>query len=253
MSQNPYQKFTPANAKLLYQEVSASIFRAILDGNLSPGDRLVEDAIAKEVGVSRSPVRQAIQEMVRQGIAVMVPRKGAYVANWGINDVADFARVRIQLEGLATEQAAERIKPAEIETLYDIVEQMCVAAEKQAVDREIEADMAFHRQVVSASRNNTLISIYSAIELRTNMYMVYEKYISPSLGERVELTKQHKPIIDALDEGDGRKAKYLIEENVGRALDALLQRMRNIPVEVDGEAIPAVLGRLFPGDVDKNV
>jgi DNA-binding GntR family transcriptional regulator len=220
------RRFTPPNTNLLYQEVTASIFQAILDGKLKPGERLVEETIAQELGLSRSPVRQALQEMERQGIVVIVPRKGAYVANWSIADIEDFVRVRILLEVQAVEQAATRITPQEIAALYAIVDGMVAAAVKQAVDREIDCDLAFHKQVVGASRNSTLIQVYSTIELRIHMFMIYEKYIDPAVQQRLELTQKHAPIVAALQARDAGLARHLIGENVREAAESLLERMR---------------------------
>jgi DNA-binding GntR family transcriptional regulator len=233
-------KFVPANTNLLYEEVISSIFQAILDGQLKPGERLVEKTIAEEVGVSRSPVRQALQEMERQGIVISIPRKGAYVSSWTVEDVEDFARVRVELEGLAAEQAADRIKPKEIHLLRNLVEEMYQAAANQAVDREIDCDLKFHRQVVKSSRNNTLISIYGAIELRTHMYMIYEKYISPSIPERMKLTREHMQIVDALEDADSKLAKELIQNNVLKAVEALLGRMSKHPIDRTDEDIRPV-------------
>jgi DNA-binding GntR family transcriptional regulator len=245
MASTDTQKFIPANTSLLFEEVISSIFRAILDGHLKPGERLVEKTIAEEVGVSRSPVRQALQEMERQGIVLSIPRKGTYVASWTIENVEDFARVRVQLEGLAAEQAAKRIKIEEIESLINLVEEMYQAAANQAVDREIDCDLKFHKQVVKSSRNNTLISVYGAIELRTQMYMIYEKYISPSISERMKLTREHMQIVDALKEGNSELAKELIQNNVLKAVEALLDRMGKHPIDYADKDIKPVLEELL--------
>jgi DNA-binding GntR family transcriptional regulator len=219
-------RFIPPNTNLLYQEATSSIFRAILDGKLKPGERLVEETIAQGLGVSRSPVRLAFQEMERKGIVVIIPRRGTYVAKWGITDIEDFAKVRVLLEEQAAEQAATRIHPDEIKILYSLVNSMISATTNQTVDREIEYDLAFHKQVVASSRNSTLISAYSTIELRAHLFMIYEKYIIPSISERIKLTKKHMPIVEALEAGDAITAKRLIIENVQEAVDALLERMR---------------------------
>ena len=213
MDQSPYRRFTPPNKTLLYQDVVSSIFRAILEGHLNPGERLAEETIARELGVSRSPVRQALQEMERQGVVVIVPRKGACVADWSVDDIEDFIRVRVQLEKQAAEYASERITPQEINELYSLVDKMVEAAVKQiVVDQEIHYDLAFHKQIVTSSRNVTLAQIYSAIELRTHMYMIYEKYITPAIDQRLELTQAHIPVVDALKEGNTELAKIKIRK-----------------------------------------
>jgi DNA-binding GntR family transcriptional regulator len=222
-------RFAPASAKLLHQEVTTSIFRAILDGKLKPGERLVEETIAQELGVSRSPVRQALQDMETQGILVIVPRKGAYVANWSVDDVEDFIQVRILIETKAAEQAAKRITDNDIAHLHFLVDKMVEAAEKQvAVEQEIFYDLAFHNQIVKSSRNNSLNQVFSAIELRMYMYMIYEKYISPDVDQRMELTEAHMPVVEALIARDTELAKEKIEASILRAADSFMNRMRKL-------------------------
>ncbi len=222
-------RFNKPNTNLLYQEVISSIFRAILDGKIAPGERLVEESIARELGVSRSPVRQALYEMENQGIIVITPRKGAYVAKWSVDDIEDFIRVRIQIEVQSAEYAAKRITPNEIDRLYLLVDKMVEAAAKQdVVDQEILYDLAFHKQIVASSRNSTLVQIYYAIELRSHMNMIYEKYISPALDQRMILTKAHLPVVDALKIHDSELAKALIYKSISVASNACIERMRNL-------------------------
>ena len=226
------QLFNPPNTKLLYQEVIASIFQAILDGKLKPGERLLEETIARELGISRSPVRQALQDMERQGIVIIVPRKSVYVANWSIADIEDFIQVRILLEVQAAEQASTRITAQEIAALQTIVDDMVAAAIKQDVNYEIDRDLAFHKQVVGATRNSTLIRVYSTIELRIHLFMIYEKYIDPALQQRLKLIEEHGLIVAALQAHDASLAGNLIGGNVHKAAESLLERMRGHELSV---------------------
>jgi DNA-binding GntR family transcriptional regulator len=232
-------RFNKPNTNLLYQEVISSIFRAILDGKLRPGERLVEETIAQELGVSRSPVRQALNDLENQGIIAIIPRKGAYVAQWSIDDIEDFIRVRIELEKQAAEYSAKRITPQEIDHLYSLVNLMIEATAMQSVvDQEILYDLAFHSQVVASSRNNTLIQIYSAIELRIHMYMIYEKYINPELGHKMGLVKAHTQVVDALKERDPNLAKNRIEESIIVAANEMVERMRKPGQQnIDGKGV----------------
>jgi DNA-binding GntR family transcriptional regulator len=109
MSKRKSSKFNPPEAMLLHEEVITSIFHALINGGLKPRERLAEEAISKELGVSRGPVRRALQEMDQQGIVELVPRKGARIASWRVDDFEDFSQVRLVLEGLAARQAASRM------------------------------------------------------------------------------------------------------------------------------------------------
>jgi DNA-binding GntR family transcriptional regulator len=96
---------------------------AIITGKLKPGERLMEVQLAEKLGVSRTPVREAIRKLELEGLVVMVPRKGAYVADLDAKDLLNVLEVRSSLEGLAASLAAERITEEEIDKLKKIIEE----------------------------------------------------------------------------------------------------------------------------------
>ena len=219
------RQFIPVNTNLLYKEVISSLFKAIIDGNLNPGERLIEKTIAEELGLSRTPVRQAIQEMERQGIVEDIPRKGAYVVKWSKDDTIDFWRVRLILEKEAVVQATDRISRGEIDNLYSLIDKMIYSVQRDDVNNEIEFDLAFHKQLVASSRNFTLISLYNSMELRIKMFMVYEKFISPTPNSRLNYIEQHRPVVEALKNKDTILARKFIDDSITIPLNELLERM----------------------------
>ncbi len=104
------------NYKPLRDVVFENLREAILEGKLKPGQRLMEVQLAEQLGVSRTPVREAIRKLELEGLVVMLPRKGAYVANMSLKDIMDVLEVRASLEGLAY-LAAERISDEDIKSL----------------------------------------------------------------------------------------------------------------------------------------
>lgn len=111
------------NYKPLRDVVFENLREAILEGKLKPGQRLMEVQLAEQLGVSRTPVREAIRKLELEGLVVMLPRKGAYVANMSLKDIMDVLEVRASLEGLAAYLAAERISDEDIKKLKDISEE----------------------------------------------------------------------------------------------------------------------------------
>ena len=95
--------------KPLRDVVFENLRGAIVEGRLKPGQRLMEVQLAEQLGVSRTPVREAIRKLELEGLVVMLPRKGAYVANMSLKDLIDVLEIRASLEGLAASLAAERI------------------------------------------------------------------------------------------------------------------------------------------------
>ena len=114
---NNLAKINLDNYKPLRDVVFENLRTAILDGNLKAGQRLMEVQLAEQLGVSRTPIREAIRKLELEGLVVMLPRKGAYVANMSFKDLIDVLEVRASLEGLAGSLAAERRRDEDIEEL----------------------------------------------------------------------------------------------------------------------------------------
>ena len=108
------------NYKQLRDVVFESLRKAIVEGSLKPGQRLMEVQLAEQLGVSRTPVREAIRKLELEGFVIMLPRKGAYVADMSVKDIIDVLEVRSALEGLAANLAAERMDEKEVENLKEI-------------------------------------------------------------------------------------------------------------------------------------
>ena len=109
--------------KPLRDVVFENLREAIVEGRLKPGQRLMEVQLAEQLGVSRTPVREAIRKLELEGLVVMLPRKGAYVANMSLKDLKDVLEIRASLEGLAASLAAERISDEDIKKLEFIIEE----------------------------------------------------------------------------------------------------------------------------------
>src|SRR5690606_1292185 len=136
---------------------------AIISGHLKPGERLMEIQLAEELGVSRTPVREAIRMLELEGFVVMMPRKGAYVADISIKDIASVFEIRGALEGLAAELAAERASDDHIERLERLLVELAGCVETHQVERFVELDTEFHATVYEASRNDRLAPIVNLL------------------------------------------------------------------------------------------
>ena len=153
------KRFEAAQRSLLHQEVVRVIFRSLIQGKIRPGERLVEEQIAAELGVSRSPIRRALVEMSQNGIVDLVPRKGARIKSWSINEIIDFWRFRVLIEGLAVEQAVERMSQEEIDGLLKVMQDLEKAVLADDLEAITDLDLQFHTYIVKTSRNSSLISV----------------------------------------------------------------------------------------------
>ncbi|HEY8495691.1 MAG TPA: GntR family transcriptional regulator [Limnochordales bacterium] len=208
------------NYKPLRELVFEAIREAIISGHLKPGERLMEIQLAEELGVSRTPVREAIRKLEQEGFVVMVPRKGAYVADISMKDIAEVFEIRGALEGLAAELAAERATEEELERLERLLVAIGECIERQDVDGMIEKDTEFHDLLFSASHNERLVQILSLLREQI------QRFRSRTLA-RVERMKvaleEHKAIVEALGRRDSELARSLAEAHIESAQSSLMK------------------------------
>ena len=190
---------------------------AILTGELKPGEHLVEEKICGQLGVSRSPFREALRRLEGDGLVSIIPRQGARVTELTRQDLADLSAVREALEGLASALAAVRITPEELDELdafCDGMERSIVARDAPAI---LEFNSLYHRAVVRASRNVWLGTLMSSLREQTRR-AYNSSVVSPSRVPRS--LAEHRAVIQALRNGDALAAERLSREHVRLAEQA---------------------------------
>ena len=133
--------------------------QAILKGELKPGERLMEIALAERLGVSRTPIREAMRKLEQEGLVVMIPRRGAQVANITEKDLNDVLEVRIALENVAIEKACARMTEEEMRRLWLAAKEFEHTIAEGNLVKLAEADVAFHEVIYQASDNKRLIQV----------------------------------------------------------------------------------------------
>lgn len=154
-------KFNSNEYLPLRDVVFNTLRQAIITGEFAPGERLMEIALAERLGVSRTPVREAIRKLELEGLVVMIPRKGAEVAQITEKDLRDSLEVRCNLEELAVKLACERITGEGEEKLKLALEDFKQAVEKQDFQNIVDSDIAFHDVIFEATQNHRLMQIAS--------------------------------------------------------------------------------------------
>lgn len=216
-------KLTPIELdtyKPLRELVCEHIRQAIINGIFQPGERLMEIQLAEDMGVSRTPVREAIRKLELEGLVVMIPRRGTYVADISIKDINELYEVRTALDVLAAGLAAERINDDELETMQRLLVEIGKHIEDNDMDKIVEADSAFHDVLYQASRNERLVSIISNLReqitaLRTRS-MTYPGRLAMTLEE-------HRKIVDSIAQRDSEKAQRAARVHMENAEHALLK------------------------------
>lgn len=210
--------------KPLRDVVFENLREAILEGKLKPGQRLMEVQLAEQLGVSRTPVREAIRKLELEGLVVMLPRKGAYVANMSLKDVIDVLEIRASLEGLAASLAAERINPDDIKKLEKIAkefEELTIASD---VDTLLKKDVEFHECIFKATNNKKLHQLINS--LWEQVYRFRVTYIS-DYDSSLSIVNEHKLILDAIKKGDNELAKKYAREHIEKAEQFMIERAMN--------------------------
>ena len=186
--------------------------QARLKGELKPGERLMEIQLAEKLGVSRTPIREAIRKLELEGLVLMIPRKGAEVAKISHKSLQDVLEVRGALEELATDLACQRITDEELESLRKAEAHFKQVVSSGGNEMQIaEADEAYHDIIYNASGNKKLVQMIN--NLREQMYRYRLEYIKDE-AKRGTLISEHEKILEAIRLRDIIRAKALMKEHI---------------------------------------
>ncbi len=215
----------------LREIVFETLKEAILKGEIEPGTRMMEVQLAERLGVSRTPVREAIRQLELEGLVMMVPRKGAYVAGLSTKDCMEVLEIRAVLEGLAAQLAAKRADDHEIKQLLDISKKFSDYAAKKDIQGLIDEDEAFHDTIYTASRNDRLIQLISSLREQVQRFRV--AYIS-QFKRASDLVKEHQQILEAIAKRDSVRAKTLSEGHITNLKDTMNRVLKEY-MDEDGQ------------------
>lgn len=203
----------------LREVVCETLRTAIIGGVLKPGERLMEIQLADELGVSRTPVREAIRKLEQEGFVEMLPRRGTYVANISIKDVIDVYEIRIALDVLAAGLAAERITDSELVTLKKQLERIKNVVEHDEMDKIGEYDWEFHEVLYKASKNDRLVAIINNLrEQLTRLRVTTMNY----RGRIKDTIFEHELLVESIASRNVELAKRRAYEHMRNAERTLL-------------------------------
>ncbi|MDK2784395.1 MAG: hypothetical protein PWQ41_260 [Bacillota bacterium] len=221
-----------ARCQSLWEAVYLALRNAIVRGDLPPGERLAEQQLAEELGASRTPVREALRRLALEGFVVLIPRRGAYVAELSFKDMNDVFELRTALEGLAAALAAERITEEEIAALEQALADLAEAAEAGATQRVVEIDTNFHALIYTASRNRRLIQIVGNLSDQIQRFRM-RSLAAP--GRLKDTLNEHRRLVAAIARRDAALARRAAEEHIQRAEASLLKARQEVGAEERSE------------------
>jgi DNA-binding GntR family transcriptional regulator len=219
----------------LAKSVLQQITEAIVSGRLRPGDKLVEAHLARQLGVSRGPVREAIRRLEQMGLAEKIPYRGAFVPRLTQRDIEELHSMRELLEGFAARLLAERCDPQAVSKLQAILDEMRQVAIFGEQRRIITLDIGFHGALIELSEHKLLGEVWAIVSGRLRRFLVLKRQrLYSTLEEAVEL---HEPIVEAIAAGDAERAEAEAQHHVCEAAQLLENWETLAPGASEGEEV----------------
>lgn len=204
--------------------VFQTLRNAIITGELQPGERLMETQLAQKLGVSRTPIREAIRKLELEGLVIMVPRKGAQVAQFTEKDIQDVLEVRAALEALAAKLACKRMDDRAFLKLQLAIAEYSYAAKNKDLETMIEKDVEFHDIICNATQNDKLIQMFNNLKEQVNRYRItYLKNVEDS--DTVEA--EHIAILEALKNKNEEVASELASKHIHTQCDSITDLVKS--------------------------
>jgi len=206
-----------------YDLLSTKVYRilkaSIIKGDLKPGEKLLERKIAEQLGVSRTPVREAIQKIAAEGFVKMEPNLGIVVHEFSFKDLKEVLQIRRVLEGLAASVAAEKINPEEISQLQKNIEETNICVIKNDLVTYLEFNAKFHSLIFQFSRNERLIKMSLQLVGPEHRFKIRALTIPGRLKYYLE---EHQKIVEALKRRDAEQAGRLSQKHAENILKNIL-------------------------------
>lgn len=202
--------------------VFKTLRQGILTGELKPGERLMEIHLADRLGVSRTPIREAIRKLELEGLVTMVPRKGAEVAKISEKNLKDVLEVRLALDSLGVQLACERITEEGLIELKNACDNFAKVTSTKDATVITKADVALHDVIIRATGNERLQQLIS--NLSEQMYRYRMEYIKDSAYHTL-LIKEHRRIYESIAARDKEKAVREIQGHINNQLKTIMEHL----------------------------
>lgn len=217
----------------LVGQVARVLTQAVIKGQLQPGSKVVEAGIARELGISRAPVREAARLLEQQGLLVSHPRRGFFVRKLEATDIDEIYDLRTCVECHAGVLAARNLTPASRDALRRQIDVLHEAADLDDPARQIEEDYKFHRMICEIAGSKRLLRLFDdlASELRMVIGLIGRLYDDPR-----RIAETHVAVLEAIEGGHPDIINARIDYHIGAAWREVAKLVRDIPTTNDGAA-----------------
>ena len=227
-----YSALQPVRAPLLSKIAYKSIREGISAGKVKSGEWLRQDVLAQELGVSQATVREALNQLVAEGLAVHVSHKGVKVITISVDALRDIYDMRALLEALANELAAPQISQQELSLMRKLLPDTVVSVDSQSINIARVANRQFHWVSIHASGRTHLIRILEQLWVLIDPYMVYGRFWNVEQAHQARIQgsgldlEDHTRLVESLEAKDGYLARQITQEYVHRSFRELEQQIR---------------------------
>ena len=213
-----------SNEYLPLREVVFNNLRdAILKGQLKPGDRLLENHLAEKLGVSRTPVREALRMLEQENLVELVPRRGAQVLDISAEDIKNVLEIRSALEVVSIRHACQKMDDESLQELKIYNREFEAAFEEKDYEKVAKADEKFHDVIFKAAGNNKLVAIISNIQAQVYRYrLAYLKVYDT----KTAVLNHHRNIIEAIEKRDEEAGARVMAEHIAHQTQVILKSLK---------------------------
>ena len=206
--------------KPLRERVLDALREAIITGEFKPGQPLVEMELASQLGISRAPLREALQTLAREGLIETAPYRGTVVRHLTRTDIEELYSLRSVLETFAVQRIITQNNPENVARLHECFELMLAAAQNGDLTGVNQLDRRFHDTLIELSQHSLLAITWSSVSNRVRQVMALRNQRNTDI---TTIAYNHLPIIDAIEKGDVELASTLIQQHVATSGDLLAE------------------------------
>lgn len=206
----------------LSEKIAETIREYILKGTLKPGDRLTEPKLSEMLGISRTPIREALRILETEGFVEIFPRRGAMVSEITDKDVDDIFVLKAQLESLAAKLSVNNLLDEDINRLKEINEKMERSAKSRNVSTLIKLNAEFHNIFITKSGNSRLEKFLLSL---LRQFKRATAYSFTETGRIHQVLKEHAQIVEAFEKRDAEKVEELVEKHIKNGWNFILQKV----------------------------
>jgi DNA-binding GntR family transcriptional regulator len=206
----------------LRERVYQALKEMIIIQEIPPGEKLDEDSLASQLGVSRTPIRESLCRLENEGIVKIIPRRGAFIVRHSKESINEILSVREVLEGLSAREAVSHITDATLEVLESLSEKFSESNVRVLSKEYLQADVKFHKTIIEQSKNEWLISLMNILNDHIQMLRLRTVTLQ---GRPEHSLSEHRKILGALKARDPLLAESLMREHIKNVRESYLENI----------------------------